>query len=50
MLGRAEIALQAGRIVRDEHTSWTSALEEGFAAGTFFFGLTQFIALGRVPE
>jgi ubiquinone/menaquinone biosynthesis C-methylase UbiE len=49
LLGRADIALEAGRIVRDEHTSWTVALEQAFAAGTFFFGLTQFMALGRVP-
>ena len=49
LLARADKALDAGVIVRDDHTRWTAGLNEAFAAGTFFFALTQFAALGRVP-
>jgi ubiquinone/menaquinone biosynthesis C-methylase UbiE len=47
---KADAALEAAVITRDDHTAWTDGLEKAFAAGTFFFALVQFAVIGRVPD
>ncbi len=46
---RAEIAREAGVVDAAESSAWTAALDEAFAARTFFFGFVQFAVVGRVP-
>jgi ubiquinone/menaquinone biosynthesis C-methylase UbiE len=46
---RAALALEAKAISVSEAESWSEALEEAFAGKRFFFAVTQFAALGRVP-
>ena len=48
LLEKAQQALDAAVIVRDEFAEWTDGLETAFANGTFFFGLTDFAVLGRI--
>jgi ubiquinone/menaquinone biosynthesis C-methylase UbiE len=50
LVERAEIALDAGIISRDEHAAWIGGLEVAFAAESFFFSVVQFAVLGRVPN
>jgi ubiquinone/menaquinone biosynthesis C-methylase UbiE len=50
LIERAAIALEAKVISPSESAAWTGALEEAFAAGRFFFAVTQFALLGRVPD
>ncbi len=49
LLERAANALADQAIGEPERQVWTSDLEEAFAAGRFFFSLTQFAVMGRVP-
>jgi len=50
LIERADSALEAAVITRDDHTAWTGRLEQAFAAGTFFFALVQFAVIGRVAD
>ncbi len=50
LLEKADAALEAAVVTRDDHSAWTGALEAAFAAGTFFFALVQFAVIGRVPD
>jgi ubiquinone/menaquinone biosynthesis C-methylase UbiE len=47
---RAFIARQADVISGEESGGWIAALDEAFGDGRFFFAVTQFAAIGRVPE
>ncbi len=47
---RAGIALEGKAITPTEAREWIAALEEAFAGGRFFFSVTQFAVLGRVPD
>jgi ubiquinone/menaquinone biosynthesis C-methylase UbiE len=49
MCERADLARDAGVISPEEATAWTAELEEAHAAGNFFFSITQFAVLARVP-
>ena len=46
----AEIAVAAKVITEQEGRTWSARLEEAFASGRFFFAVTQFAVMGRVPE
>jgi ubiquinone/menaquinone biosynthesis C-methylase UbiE len=46
---RAKLALDAKAISPTEAAEWSAELEAAFAAGRFFFSVTQFAVLGRVP-
>jgi hypothetical protein len=46
---RAALAVSAGVVEREEAVRWMAGLDEGFNTDNFFFGLTQFAVLGRVP-
>ena len=46
---RAALAVSAGAVMREEAVRWTAELDEAFRNRSFFFGLTQFAVLGRVP-
>ena len=50
LLEKAQHALDNAVIVRDDYAAWTNDLEAAFAAGTFFFGLTEFAVLGRLAS
>ena len=49
LLERADLAREAGVIDGAEASAWTEALDQAFAAKTFFFGFVQFAVVGRVP-
>jgi ubiquinone/menaquinone biosynthesis C-methylase UbiE len=46
---RAALAVSAGVVEREEAVRWMGKLDQGFNNRDFFFGLTQFAVLGRVP-
>lgn len=46
---RAALAVAAGVVQRDEAIAWMAKLDRGFKEGEFFFAVTQFAVLGRVP-
>lgn len=46
---RAALAVAAGVVQRDEAIAWMAKLDRGFKDGDFFFAVTQFAVLGRVP-
>ena len=46
---RAALAVAAGIVQRDEAVAWMAKLDAGFKAHDFFFAVTQFAVLGRVP-
>ncbi len=48
LLQRADMALEAAIITRDDYAGWTEGLERAFAAGTFFFAVVQFAVMGRI--
>ncbi len=50
LIERAGIAVADKVITEQEARHWTERLEEAFAAGRFFFSITQFAVMGRVPE
>ncbi len=50
LVERAEIAVADKVITEQEGRSWTERLVEAFAAGRFFFSVTQFAVIGRVPD
>jgi ubiquinone/menaquinone biosynthesis C-methylase UbiE len=49
LIERAGIAVADDVIGADEAAAWSAGLEEAFAAGSFFFSVTQFAVMGRVP-
>ncbi len=50
LIERAGIAWSGALITAEEAEAWTAGLEEAFAAGRFFFSVTQFAVIGRVAE
>lgn len=50
LVERAGIAVSDRVITEQEARHWTERLEDAFAAGRFFFSVTQFAAMGRVPD
>lgn len=50
LVERAAIALADAVVSEEQARFWRDHLEEGFAGGRFFFSLTQFAVMGRVPE
>ncbi len=50
LLERATNAVAGKVITEQEGRRWTERLEEAFAAGRFFFAVTQFAVMGRVPD
>jgi ubiquinone/menaquinone biosynthesis C-methylase UbiE len=46
---RAAIARDAGVVSPEEAASWIAPLEAAHIGGTFFFSVTQFAVVGRVP-
>ena len=48
LLDRANLALDAAVVNRDEFAAWTGGLEAAHAGGTFFFAVVQFAVLGRL--
>ncbi len=50
LLERAAHALADKMITRQDARNWTASLEEAIAEGSFFFAVTQFAVLGRVPD
>ena len=50
LLERAANAVADRMITEQEARHWTERLEGAFAAGRFFFAVTQFAVIGRVPE
>jgi ubiquinone/menaquinone biosynthesis C-methylase UbiE len=50
LLARADMALEAAVITRDDFAEWTDGLREAFAAGAFFFAVVQFAVLGRLAD
>ena len=50
LVERAAMAVVAKVVTEQEGRNWTGRLEEAFAAGRFFFSVTQFAVMGRVPE
>ncbi len=50
LIERAAIAVAAQVIADDEAAAWTADLERAFSAGRFFFSVTQFAVIGRVPD
>jgi ubiquinone/menaquinone biosynthesis C-methylase UbiE len=50
LVERAGIALAAGAIGEDEARDWSAGLEQAFTSGRFFFSVTQFAVIGRVPD
>ena len=50
LIERAAIALADKIITEQEARRWAEYLENAFAAGRFFFSVTQFAAMGRVPD
>ena len=46
---RARMALAAGVIGSDDLAEWMQGIADALAANTFFFAVTQFAVLGRVP-
>ena len=49
LVERAQLALNAKVVSPTEVSVWAGGLEDAFAAGRFFFSVTQFAVLGRVP-
>jgi ubiquinone/menaquinone biosynthesis C-methylase UbiE len=49
LIERARIALDAKVISPTEASEWSLTLEAAFAGGHFFFSVTQFAVMGRVP-
>lgn len=47
---RAGFAVADKQITEQEARRWTEQLENAFAAGRFFFSVTQFAVMGRVPD
>ena len=50
LIERAAIAVADKVITEQEARHWTERLEDAFAAGRFFFSVTQFAVMGRVPD
>lgn len=50
LMERADMALEAAVITRDDYAAWTDGLNNAFAAGTFFFAVVQFAVLGRLAS
>ena len=47
---RAALAVAAGVVKREEAVLWMAKLDEGFHGNDFFFAVTQFAVLGKVPN
>ena len=50
LVERGTMARDAMTVTEEEARVWSEGLEAAFAAGRFFFSVTQFAVLGRVPE
>ncbi len=50
LIERADIAVADKIVAEQEGRSWTERLEQAFAAGRFFFAVTQFAVMGKVPD
>jgi hypothetical protein len=50
LVERAGIAVGDRVITEQEARHWSERLIDAFAAGRFFFSVTQFAVMGRVPE
>ncbi len=50
LVERAAMAVVGKAVTEQEGRIWSGRLEEAFAAGGFFFSVTQFAVMGRVPE
>jgi ubiquinone/menaquinone biosynthesis C-methylase UbiE len=48
LLERADMALEAAIITRDDYSEWTDGLTRAVADGTFFFAVVQFVVMGRI--
>jgi hypothetical protein len=44
------MAVVGKAVTEQEGRMWSGRLEEAFAAGSFFFSVTQFAVMGRVPD
>jgi hypothetical protein len=47
---RAQNAVKGGVVSDDEASAWTGSIEAAAAVDRYFFAITQFAVLGRVPD